>query len=65
MTGRAFYNPLIPEFSGAVMDVPMVERLETVEIVHRPSSMDRVEPLRPLRLPGGAFGVYRQLSQEQ
>ena len=65
MTGKAFNIRLIPEICGTVTDMPIVEWLEHVEMVCELSAMDRVELLLPLRLPGGALCVYRQLSQEQ
>ena len=65
MTGKAFDIRLIPEFSGAVTDMPVVEWLEHVEMVWELCAMDRVEHVLPLRLRGGALTVYRQLSQKQ
>ena len=47
------------------MDIPIVEWLEHVEMVFELSALDRMEPTPPLRLPGFALAVYRQLSQEQ
>ena len=65
MTGKVFNIWLIPEFSGAVMDMPVVEWLEHVEMVCELCAMDRVEHVLPLQLQGCALAVYRQLSQEQ
>ena len=65
MTGKAFDIRLIPGFSGTVMDRPVVEWLEHVEMVCELCAMERVEHVLPLRLQSGALAVYRQLSQEQ
>ena len=62
MTGKAFNIWLIPKFSGTVMDMPIVEWLENVEMVSELCAMDRVEHILPLRLRGHALAVHRQLS---
>ena len=48
MTSKAFDIRLIPEFSGTVMEIPIVEWLEHVEMVCELSAMDRVEHVLPL-----------------
>ena len=65
MEGKIFDVRLIPEFSGAVTDMPIVEWVENVELVCELFAMKNVECVLPLRLQGGAFAVYRQLSAEQ
>ena len=65
MTSKAFDIRLIPEFSGAVTDMPVVGWLEHVEKVCELCAMDRVEHVLRLQLRGGALAVYQQLSQEQ
>ena len=56
---------LIPEFSGTVTDMPVVEWVENVELVCELCTMKNVERVLPLRLRGGALAIYRQLSAEQ
>ena len=56
---------LIPEFSGAATDMPIVEWIENVELVCELCNMKNVERVLPLRLQGGALAIYRQLSAEQ
>ena len=65
MADRLFDVRLIPEYSGAATDLPIVEWLEQVELMCELCNMDRVECVVPLRLRGGAMAVYRQLSKEQ
>ena len=65
MEGKIFDVRLIPEFSGAATDMPIVEWVENVELVCELFAMKNVECVLPLRLQGGAFAVYRQLSAEQ
>ena len=43
MMGKAFNIRLIPVFSGAVTDMPIVEWLKHVEMVCELCAMDRVE----------------------
>ena len=64
MMGRAFDIQLIPEFSGAVTHMPIVEWLEHVEMVCELCAIYRVKHVLPLQLQGGALAIYRQLSQE-
>ena len=56
---------LIPEFSGAATDMPIVEWVENVELVCELCTMKNVEHVLPLRLRGGALAIYRQLNAEQ
>ena len=56
---------LIPEFSGAVTDMPIVEWVENVELVCELCAIKNVECVLPLRSRGGALAIYRQLSAEQ
>lgn len=65
MEGKVFDVRLIPEFSGAPTDMPIVEWIENVELVCELCAMDKIERILPLRLRGGALAVYRQLSGEQ
>ena len=65
MEGKIFDIRLIPGFSGAVTDMPIVEWVENVELVCELCAMKNVERVLPLRLRGGALAIYRQLSAEQ
>ena len=56
---------LIPVFSGAATDMPIVEWVENVELVCELCTMKNVERVLPLRLRRGALAIYRQLSAEQ
>ena len=56
---------LIPEFSGAATDMPIVEWIENVELVCELCAMKNVECVLLLRLRGVAFAIYRLLSAEQ
>ena len=56
---------LIPEFSGAATDMPIVEWVENVELVCKLCAMKNVQRILPLRLRGGDLTIYRQLSTEQ
>ncbi|KAK4315449.1 hypothetical protein Pmani_000020 [Petrolisthes manimaculis] len=51
---------LIPEFDGAGQAV--AEWLEKLELVCRLRGVTKLEDVVPLRLTGGAFSVYQQLS---
>ena len=53
---------IIPEFDGRQ---PVVEWLEKVELTCRLRSVTELENVIPLRLTGGAFSVYQQLSAEE
>ena len=65
MEGKMFDVRLIPEFSGAVTDVPIVEWVKNVELVCELCTMNNVKHVLPLRLRGGALPIYRQLSAGQ
>lgn len=52
---------LIPEFDGAG-DQSIVEWLEKLELVCDLRGVTKIENVIPLRLSGGAFAVYQQLS---
>ena len=65
MTGKAFDIRLIPKFSGAATDMPVVEWIENVELVCELCAMDRVEYVLTLHPRGGALAVYRQMSQKR
>ena len=54
---------LIPEFDGASSDV--VEWVEKFEMVCRLRGIRDMQNVIPLRLTGGAFAVYLQLSEAQ
>ena len=65
MDGKAFDIWLIPEFSGAITDMPIVEWIENVELVSELCAVDIVECILPLRLWGGALAMYGRLSKKQ
>ena len=50
MEGKIFNVWLIPEFSGAATDMPIVEWVENVELVCKLCAMKNVERVLPLRL---------------
>lgn len=54
---------LIPEFDGKSADV--VEWIEKFEMVCRLRGIRNLQDIIPLRLTGGAFAVYLQLSETQ
>ena len=65
MKGKMFDVQLIPKFSGAATDMPIVEWVENVELVCELCAMKNVKRILPLRLRGGALVIYRQLSAER
>ena len=65
MASRQFDIPLIPEFSGAATDTPIIEWLEDLELTCKLCKITKVERVLPLRLKGAARETYRQLSKEQ
>ena len=65
MEGKMFDIQLIPEFSGAATNMPIVEWVENVELVCELCAMKNDERVLPLRLQGGALAIYKQLSAEQ
>ena len=65
MEGKTFDVRLIPEFTGAATDMPIVGWVENVELLCELCTMKNVECVLPLRLWGGALAIYRQLSAAQ
>ena len=65
MEDKMYDIRLIPEFSGATTDMPIVERIKNMELVYELCTMKNVEHILPLRFQGGALAIYRQLSVEQ
>ena len=65
MDGKAFDIRLIPEFSGTITDMPIIEWIENDKLVCELCAMDKVERILPLRLRGGAPAVYRRFCKEQ
>lgn len=61
MDTNTFDLRIIPEFDGRQ---PVLEWLEKVELTCRLRSVTELENVIPLRLTGGAFNVYQQLSEE-
>ncbi len=62
MEGKMLDVRLIPEFSGAATDMPIVvSKMWKCELCTRKN----VERVMLLRLQGGALAIYRQLSAEQ
>ena len=64
MEGKIFEVRLIPEFSGAATDIPIVEWVENVELVCELCAMKNVKHVLPFRLWGGVLAIYRQLSAD-
>lgn len=65
MANGQFDIPLIPEFNGAAIDLPVVEWFEDVELVSELSDIQEVEHVIPLWLRGGVLAVYRQFRKKQ
>ena len=65
MASRQFDVRLIPEFSGAATDMPILEWLEDLELTCELCEISKIERVLPLRLKGAAWETYRQLSKEQ
>ena len=59
MEGKIFDVRLIPKFSGAATDMPIVEWVENVELVCGLCAMKNVEHVLPLTLRWGALAIYR------
>ena len=59
MAEGKFDLKLVPEYNGTIS---VVDWLERVDLICQLSGVDRVEQIIPLRLAGGAFDVYQQLS---
>ena len=60
--GDRFDLKLIPEFNGST---PVLDWVEKVELHCLLSGVKSIEHVIPLRLSGGAFAVYQQLSVEE
>ena len=56
---------LIPKFSSAAMDTPIMEWLEDLELTCELCEITKVEWILPLQLKGAAWETYQQLSKEQ
>ena len=65
MASRQFDIQLIPEFSDAATDTPIMEWLEDLELTCELCDITKVERVLPLQLKGAAQETYRQLSKEQ
>ena len=65
MASRQFDVRLIPEFSGAATDTPILEWLEDLELTCELCEISKIERVLPLRLKGVARETYLQLSKEQ
>ena len=65
MASRQFDDRLIPEFSGAATDTPILEWLEDLELTCELCEISKIERVLPLRIKGAARETYRQLSKEQ
>ena len=65
MASRQFDVRLIPEFSGAATDTPILEWLEDLELTCEVCEISKIERVLSLRLKGAARETYRQLSKEQ
>ena len=61
----AFNPKLIPLFDGTDSGQLVVEWVEKAELVCRLSEMKNVECVVPMRLSGGTYAVYQQLSEEK
>ena len=61
MDATSFDIRIIPEFDGRQ---PVLEWLENIELICRLKSVTELENVIPLRLAGGSFNVYQQLSAE-
>jgi len=61
----AFDPKLIPLFDGTDSGQSVVEWVEKAELVCRLSGVKRIECVVPMRLSGGAYAVYQQLSEEK
>ena len=65
MDGKAFDVQLIPEFCSTIIDIPIVEWIENVELVCELCTIDKVKCILLLQQRGSALAVYRRLSKEQ
>lgn len=60
-----FDPKLIPLFDGSDSDLCVQEWIEKVELICRLSGVQRIECVLPMRLSGGAYAVYQQLSEDE
>ena len=65
MASKQFDVRLIPEFSGAATDTPILEWLEDLELTCELCEISKIDWVLPLRLKGVARETYWQLSKEQ
>ena len=65
MASRQFDVRIIPEFSSAATDTPILEWLKDLELTCELCEISNIEWVLPLRLKGAARDTYRQLSKEQ
>ena len=61
----AFHPKLIPLFDGTDARQSVVEWVEKEELVCRLSGVKNIECVVPMRLSGGAYAVYQQLSEKK
>ena len=61
----AFDPKVIPLFDGTDPGQSVVEWVEKAELVCRLSGVKNIECMVPMRLSGGAYAVYQQLSEEK
>ena len=61
--GEKLYLRLIPEFDGTTEEIS--EWLDKAELVCELQGVTDLQRIVPLRLKGGAFAVYQQLTAEQ
>ena len=61
----AFDPKLISLFDGTDAGQSVVEWVEKAELVCRLSGVKHIECVVPMRLSGGAYAVYQQLSEEK
>ena len=61
----AFSPKLIPLFDGTDAGQSVVEWVEKAELVCRLSGVRNIACVVPMRLSGGAYAVYHQLSEEK
>ena len=65
MASRQFDVRLIPEFSDAATDTPILEWLKDLKLTFELSQISKIEGVLPQQLKGAARETYRQLYKEQ
>ena len=65
MASRQFDVWLIPKFSGAATDTPILEWLEDLELTYELCEISKIEWVLPMWLKGVTREMYWQLSKEQ